>query len=101
MYHFIFPSKDTWISSGSNTRLGTVETDQNFGQDPILELKKEYEDLSFQYQTRALIQFDLSSISSSVASWKGGNRKGNVIPPPVSNGKSYDIRGNSRFYLRN
>ena len=35
MHHFIFPSKDTWISSGSNTRINTVDTDQNFGQDPI------------------------------------------------------------------
>ena len=42
MYNLIFPSKDTWISSGSNTRLNTIETDQNFGQDPILEIKKEY-----------------------------------------------------------
>ena len=100
MYHFIFPSKTAWISSGSNTRLGTIETDQNFGQDPILELKKEYEDLSFKYQTRALVHFDLSTVSKSVASHKAGNRKGDVIPPPVSTGQSYTVRGNSKWYLR-
>ena len=82
MHHFIFPSKDSWISSGSNTKIGTVETDQNFGQDEVLEIKKEYEDLAFQYQTRALVQFDLTEVSNSIVSWNAGNRNSNDIPPP-------------------
>ena len=96
MYKFIFPSKNTWVSSGSNVVLNTIETDQNFGKDEILELKKEFEDLSFKYQTRVLVQFDLSEISKSVHSWNSGNRKGNVVPPP---GTAFD-RGNSRWFLR-
>ena len=40
MHHFIFPTQDTWISSGSSNIDGTSFKDQNFGQDPILELKK-------------------------------------------------------------
>ena len=40
MHHFIFPIQDTWISTGSNKVTGTPETDQNFGKDEILELKK-------------------------------------------------------------
>ena len=67
MYKFIFPSKNTWVSSGSNVVLNTIEHDQNFGKDQILELKKEFEDLSFKYQTRVLVQFDLTTISESVA----------------------------------
>ena len=40
--------------------------------------EKEFEDLSFKYQTRVLVQFDLSEISKSIHSWNSGNRKGNV-----------------------
>ena len=40
MHHFILPSQDTWISSGSSTVTGESFKDQNFGQDEILELKK-------------------------------------------------------------
>ena len=99
MYEFIFPSKTTWISSGSNVVLNTKETDQNFGKDQILELKKEFEDLSFKYQTRVLCQFDLSSVSASVARWKSGQRTGDVIPPPIVTG-GYNKRANSKWYLR-
>ena len=45
MYKFIFPSKNTWVSSGSNVILNTIETDQNFGKDQILELRKVYLDI--------------------------------------------------------
>jgi len=96
MHHFIFPSKDSWISSGSNTRIGTIETDQNFGQDEVLEIKKEFEDLSFKYQTRALVQFDLSEVSKSIISWNAGNRNANDIPPP----STLFNRGKSRWFLR-
>ena len=100
MYEFIFPSKTTWISSGSNVVLNTKETDQNFGKDQILELKKEFEDLSFKYRTRVLCQFVLSSVSASVARWKSGQRIGDVIPPPTSAGQGYNQRANSRWYLK-
>ena len=40
MHHFIYPTKDSWISSGSNKVTGVTEIDQNFGQDQILEIKK-------------------------------------------------------------
>jgi hypothetical protein len=66
MHHFIFPTKDSWISSGSNKTTGVTEADQNFGQDEILEIKKVFNNSSFDYQTRALVQFDLSDISKSI-----------------------------------
>ena len=69
MHYFIFPSQDTWISSGSNKITGIPETDQNFGQDEILEVKKEFYNGSFDYPTRALVQFggeDFTFISKSV-----------------------------------
>ena len=40
MHHFIFASKDSWISSGSSHVDGTSFKDKNFGQDEILEVKK-------------------------------------------------------------
>ena len=70
MHYFIYPTKDAWISSGSNTSTtGVSERDQNFGQDPVLELKKNFYNSSFDYQTRALVQFggsDLNFISNSI-----------------------------------
>ena len=67
MHHFIFPTKTAWISSGSNAATTEIsQRDQNFGQDEILELKKEYFNLSFDYSTRVLVQFDISSISKSM-----------------------------------
>jgi len=71
MHHFIFPTKDSWISSGSNKVTGVTERDQNFGQDQILELKKFFYNSSFDYPTRALIDFtgtDFTSLSSSISS---------------------------------
>lgn len=67
MHYFIYPTKDSWISSGSNRVTGVSEKDQNFGQDPILEVKKVFYNQSFDYPTRALVQFDLSEISKSVS----------------------------------
>jgi hypothetical protein len=57
MHHFIFPTQDTWISSGSSTVTGETFTDQNFGRDQILELKKEFFNDSFHYPSRVLINF--------------------------------------------
>ena len=54
MHHFIFPSKDTWISSGSNKVTGEKFTNQNFGRDQILEIKKQFFNFSFDFPTRAL-----------------------------------------------
>ena len=69
MYHFIFPTQDTWISSGSSHITDESFRDENFGQDQILELKKEYFNNSFDYETRVLINFagsDFNKISQSV-----------------------------------
>ena len=67
MHYFTFASKDSYISSGSNRTTGVSEKDRNFGQDQILEVKKEFFNDSFDYPTRALVQFDLTTISESVA----------------------------------
>jgi len=69
MHHFIFPTQDTWISSGSSKIDGTSFKDQNFGRDQILEVKKEFFDTSFDHQTRALVNFagsDFTEMSKSI-----------------------------------
>ena len=89
MHHFIYPSKTAWISSGSNSATtGISQRDQNFGQDEILELKKEFFNLSFDYPTRNLIQFDLSEMSKSI-------HLGNIDRPFSSTWPT-----GSKFYLR-
>jgi len=70
MHHFIFPSQDTWISSGSSTIDGESFKDQNFGRDQILEVKKEFYNNSFNYPTRALVNFngtEFTELSKSLA----------------------------------
>ena len=70
MHHFIFPTQDTWISSGSSKIDGTSFKDQNFGRDQILEVKKEFFNNDFDYPTRALVQFsgdEFTELSKSVA----------------------------------
>ena len=70
MHHFIFPSQDTWISSGSNLITGESFKDQNFGRDQILEVKKEFFNNSFDHQTRALVNFsgtEFTELSKSVS----------------------------------
>ena len=42
MHYFVFSSQDSWISSGSRKTDGESFTEQNFGKDEILELKKEF-----------------------------------------------------------
>ena len=75
MHHFIYANKDNWISSGSNTATTVIsERDQNFGQDQILELKKNFYNKAFDYQTRMLVQFDLTELSASV-------QKGDITNP--------------------
>ena len=70
MHHFIFPTQDTWISSGSSNITGESFKDQNFGRDQVLEVKKEFYNNAFNYPTRALIQFsgtEFTELSKSVA----------------------------------
>ena len=57
MHHFIYATKDAWISSGSSTITGESWRDQNFGQDEILELKKVFYNENFDHATRALVSF--------------------------------------------
>jgi len=78
MHHFIFPTQDTWISSGSSKIDGTSFKDQNFGRDQILEVKKEFYNTAFDYPTRALVQFsgtEFTELSKSVATGKITNPK--------------------------
>ncbi len=70
MHHFIFPSQDTWVSSGSSNITGESFKDQNFGRDQILEVKKEFFNNSFDHQTRALVNFsgtEFTELSKSVS----------------------------------
>ena len=92
MHHFIFPTQDTWISSGSSTITGESFKDQNFGRDQILEVKKEFYNSSFNYPTRALVQFsgtEFSELSKSIVD-------GTIPQPsaPVAAGTG------SKYYLR-
>jgi len=90
MHHFILPKQDTWISSGSNLIDGTSFTDQNFGRDQILEVKKEFFNSSFHHQTRALVQFsgtDFTAMSQSIVDGK--------ITSPKFYLKMYEAEGNS------
>jgi hypothetical protein len=89
MHHFIFPTQDTWISSGSSNIDGTSFKDQNFGQDPILEIKKEFFNFTLDYPTRALVQFDLSDISQSINS--------EVINNPKFYLRMYEAEGNKEL----
>ena len=86
MHYSIFPTKDTWISSGSRKTDGKSFTEQNFGQDEILELKKEFYNLTFDYPTRVLLQFDLTSVSESI-------NNGDISTPNTN------VKTGSEFYL--
>ena len=73
MHHFIFPTQDAWISSGSSTITGESFRDQNFGRDQILEVKKFFYNSSFNHQTRGLINFegtDFTNMSQSIVDGK-------------------------------
>ena len=61
MHYFIFPSKDTYIT--------TEFQKKNFGSDEILELRKIFSgsfSTSAEAASRILTQFDYSDISSSI-----------------------------------
>ena len=87
MHYSIFPTKDSWISSGSRKTDGESFTEQNFGKDEILELKKEFYNLTFDYPTRALVEFDLTAISESI-------NNGDIATPNTN------ANVGSEFYLR-
>ena len=68
MHHFIFPTQDTWVSSGSSIVTGESFKDQNFGRDQILEVKKFFYNNAFHHQSRALVNFegtDFTNMSQS------------------------------------
>ena len=70
MHHFILPTQDTWISSGSTKITGETLRDKNFGSDEILQINKIFQNNSFEYQTRALVDFngtDFTAVSQSIA----------------------------------
>ena len=90
MHHFIFPTQDTWISSGSDNITGESFKDQNFGKDQILEVKKEFYNDAFDYQTRALVNFSgtgFTNMSQSISNGKITNPKFYL--------KMYEVEGNS------
>ena len=92
MHHFIFPTQDTWISSGSNLITGESFRDQNFGRDQILEVKKEFYNNTFNHSTRALIQFsgtDFTNMSQSIVDGK--------ITSPKFFLRLYEVEGNSEL----
>ena len=64
MHKFIFPTKDSWIYDLSSS--------VNYGGDEILELRKDFNstatESAVQGVSRALIQFDISDVSKSIAS---------------------------------
>ena len=92
MHHFIFPTQDTWVSSGSSTTTGESFKDQNFGKDQILEVKKEFFNSSFNYQTRALVNFtgtEFTAMSQSIVDGK--------ITSPQFFLKMFEAEGNSEI----
>ena len=89
MHHFIYATKDTWISSGSSHIDGTSFKDQNFGQDPILEVKKEFFNQSFDYPTRAFISFTGDEFTNMSQSIVDGD-----ITNPVFYLRMYEADGN-------
>ena len=60
MHHFIFPTKDTYVSE--------LTASQNYGSDEILELRKDYSTYALKGVTRVFVQFNLSSLSGSLTS---------------------------------
>ena len=83
MHYFIFPTQDSWISSGSNPIDGESFRDQNFGQDQILEVKKHFFNKSFDHPTRALVNFAGTNF--------------NTLSQSIVDG---DIPTDAKFYLR-
>jgi len=92
MHHFILPSQDTWISSGSNTTTGESFKNQNFGKDQILEVRKQFFNGEFHHQSRALVQFSGTSFTNMSQSIVEG-----TITNPKFFLKLHEINGNSKL----
>ena len=92
MHHFIFPTINTWIPSGSSTIDGESFKDQNFGRDQILEVKKDFFNNSFNFQTRALVQFNGTDFTEMSQSIVNGN-----IDNPKFFLRLYEAEGNSEL----
>jgi len=92
MHHFILPSQDSWISSGSNTTTDESFKNQNFGKDQILEVKKFFYNDSFHHQSRGLVQFsgtNFTNMSQSIVN--------KTITNPKFYLKLYEVEGNSKL----
>ena len=92
MHHFIFPSQNNWISSGSSTVTNESFKNQNFGKDQILEIEKLFFNNFFHHQSRALIQFsgtNFTAMSQSIVDGK--------ITNPQFFLKLYEISGNDKY----
>jgi|TARA_R110000824_G_scaffold241188_5_gene429891 hypothetical protein len=92
MHHFIYATKDAWISSGSSTITGESFRDQNFGQDEILELKKVFYNDSFDYATRVLVSFkgtEFTNMSQSIVD-------GEIVDPKFYL-RLYEAEGNQEL----
>ena len=62
MYHFIYPTKDTYIVELNKN------SEKNFGGDGNLVLKKEFDGNSLKGVSRLLLEFDVSELSQSILS---------------------------------
>ena len=81
MYHFIYPSKDSYIYELN------LNSEKNFGGDTGLVLKKEFDGDTLKGVSRVLLQFDLTELSQSLVSGEiTTSIDGNGVPP--------------RYYLR-
>jgi len=90
MHHFILATKDTWITSGSSHIDETSFRDQNFGQDQILEVRKEFFNNTFDYPTRALISFKGTEFTKMSQSIENGE-----ITNPKFYLRLYEAEGNT------
>ncbi len=76
MYHFIYPSKDSYIYE-LNTN-----SEKNFGGDDNLVLKKEFYTDILRGVSRVLLHFDLTELSESLVSNEiTTSLDGNRVPP--------------------
>ena len=92
MHHFIYATKDSWITSGSDHTTGTEFKEQNFGRDQILEVKKSFFNDSFDYATRALINFTGTGFNEMSQSIVNGE-----ITNPKFYLRLYEAEGNSQI----
>ena len=100
MHHFIYPTQTAWISSGSHKLTGKTFEDQNYGQDEILELKKEFYNFSFDYPTRVLLNFSgeaLTEFSQSIRPNKNNLRRESDLSNIKYSLRLYEAEGNKNL----